>query len=106
MVKGLLRAGLPNGIAALLVLINEHGQEFSELLFLGGSVIELVKTQKLAGQAFAFLIRADNVRQCPPQQLPVCFLVEIDGRRAHCFQSPRSYSACVKIYKTKTRCVW
>ena len=57
----------------------------------------LVKTQQFAGQTLAFFIGADDVRQCPPQQLPVSFLVEIDCHGAHCFQPPRSYSACVRI---------
>ena len=35
MVKRLLRAGLADGIAALLVIVNQDGQQFGELFFFG-----------------------------------------------------------------------
>src|SRR5580693_162247 len=105
MMKRLARAGLAYRIATRFILVNQDGQEFSQLLFFAGSALVFVKTEQFAGEALAFLVRADDMGQCPAQQLPVCFLVEIDSRSAHGFQSPRSYSACVRRYKTKTRWV-
>lgn len=60
MVKCLLRTGLRNGMAAFLIILNQYRQEFGQLLFFAGSVIAFVKTQKLAGQPFTFLIRPDD----------------------------------------------
>src|SRR2546427_12714060 len=97
MVKCLPRTGLRNGMAAVLIILNQYRQEFGQLLFFAGSVLAFVKTQKLAGQPFTFLIRPDDVWQRPAKQLPIYLLVKVDCGRAHCFQSPRSYSACVKI---------
>ena len=46
----------PNWIAPLLVLVNEHGQEFCKCLFFWRRVLMFVETQQLIGETFGFLI--------------------------------------------------
>jgi hypothetical protein len=105
MLKCLLRACFPNRIAPLLVLVNEHGQQFGKFLFFWRGVLTFVETQQLVRETFGFLIRVDDMGKCTAQQLPVSFLVQLHCHGAHCFQAPLSYSACVNRYKTKTLCV-
>jgi len=49
--EGLPGTCLPNWIAAFLVLINEHGQEFSEFPFLRGQPLAFVQAFQLFGGA-------------------------------------------------------
>ena len=97
-----LRTCFPNWIAPLLVLINEHGQQFGKFLFFWRRVLTFVETQQLVREPFGFLIRVDDMGKCTAQQLPVSLLVEVYSCRAHCFQAPSSYSECVNRYNTKT----
>src|SRR6266481_4386188 len=106
MLERLLRARFPNWIAASLILVNQHGQQFGKFCFLRGKNFTLVKTYQLVREAFTLFVRTDNMGKRTAQQFPVHFLVEIYRCRAHCFHAPLSYSACVNKYKTKTRWLW
>src|SRR5579864_8955680 len=53
-------ACLPNRITALLVLVNQHGQEFSEFAFLQGRTLTFVQAFQLFGQALAFFVRTND----------------------------------------------
>src|SRR5216683_3262494 len=97
------RARNRNWIAALLILVNQHGQQFGEFRFLRRKIFTLVKTQQFVRETFTFFVGVDDMRECTAQQFPVSFRVEIYRCRAHWFQAPLSYSACVNKYRTKTR---
>src|SRR5713101_6762262 len=99
MLKRLPRARNRNWIAALLILVNQHGQQFGEFRFLRRKIFTLVKTQQFVRETFTFFVGVDDMRECTAQQFPVSFRVEIYRCRAHWFQAPLSYSACVN--KTK-----
>src|SRR5882724_6950397 len=88
MLEGPLRTCFPNWIATFLILVNEHGQQFSKFLLFRRRALTFVETQQLAREPFAFCIRADHMGERAPQELPVRFLVEIYRCRAHCFQAP------------------
>jgi len=104
MVKSLPGTGFGDGVTALLVIVNQDGQQFGKLLFFRRGSLEFIEAKQFTGEALAFVIRADDMRKRPPQQLPVCFLVQLWGDCAHCFHVPRSYSECVRRCKTKTIC--
>lgn len=103
MLECLARAGILNWKSALFILVDEHAQQLSEFPLLGCEVLTIIKTCQFLCQALIFLISTNHVRKTTSQKLSVSLLVEIDGGSAHFFQSPRSYSECAKIYKTKTR---
>src|SRR6267378_8128583 len=103
MLKRLPRARFPNGVATLLILVNQHGQQFGKFRFLRGKIFTFVKTHQFVRETFTFFVRMDDMGERTPQEFPVGFLVEIYGCGAHWFQAPLSYSACVNMCKTKTR---
>src|SRR6266849_1211290 len=107
MLKGLLRARFANWIATLLILVNQHGQQFGKFRFLRGKIFTFVKTHQFVRETFTFLVRVEDMRECKAQELPVSFLVETYGCRAHCFHAPLSYSAWVNMRKIcETRARW
>ena len=61
-----LRTCLPNWIAPLLVLVNEHGQQFGKFLFFWRRVLTFVETQQLVRETFGFLIRVDDMGKYGP----------------------------------------
>src|SRR6266849_3784813 len=106
MLKRLLRARFPDWIAAFLILVNQHGQQFGKFRFLRRKIFTFVKTHQFVRETLTLFVRMDDMGKCTAQQSPVSFLVEIDRCRAHCFHAPLSYSACVNKCKTKTRWLW
>src|SRR5438876_10727337 len=94
----------PNWIAPLLVLVNEHGQQFGEFLFFWRRVLTFVETQQLVRETLGFLIRADDMGKRTAQQLPVSLLVEVYTCRDHCFQAPSSYSTKQKSKQKGETC--
>src|SRR5260370_16661253 len=64
-----LRTCLPDWIAPLLVLVNEHGQQFAKFLFSCRKVLTFLETQQLVRETFGFLIRADDMAKRTSQQL-------------------------------------
>src|SRR5258707_13884622 len=106
MLKRLLRTRVPNWIAALLILVNQHGQQFGKFRFLRRKIFPSVKTQQFVRETFALFVRMDDMGKRTPQQFSVGLFVEIYCCRAHCFQAPLSYSAWVKRGKMKIRWLW
>src|ERR1700688_497132 len=103
MLQRLLRARLANWVAALLILVDQHGQQFGKFALLRRKVFALVKTQQFVREPLTLVVRAQHTRERSPQQFPVSFFRPDRRSRAHRFQAPLSYSACVNKYKTKTR---
>src|ERR1700716_311641 len=103
MLKRLLRSRFPNWIAALLILVKQHGQQFGKFRFLRRKIFTLVKAHQFVRETLTFFVGVDDMRECAAQQFSVSFLVEIYRCRGHWFQAPLSYSACVNKFKTKTR---
>src|SRR5712692_4295702 len=103
MLKRLLRARFPNWMAALLIFVDQHCQQFGKFRLLRRRIFTFVKTYQFVRETFTFFVRMDDMGKSTPQKFPVGFLVEIYGCRAHWFQAPLSYSACVNKCKTKTR---
>src|SRR6266478_712461 len=103
MLKRFLRARFANWVATLLILVNEHGQQFGKFRLLRREIFTFVKTHQFVRETFTLFVRVQDMGERTAQQFPVGFLVEIDRCRAHRFHAPLSYSAWVKRYKTKTR---
>src|ERR1700687_1459364 len=101
MLKRLPRARVPNWIAAPLILVNQHGQQFAKFRFLRRKIFTFVKTQQFVRETLALLVRMDDMGERPPQQFSVGLFVEISCCLAHYFPAPLSYSAWVKTCKTK-----
>src|SRR5256885_13858641 len=74
MVKSLPGTGLGDGIAALLVSVNQDSQQFGKFFFFRRESLDFIQPKQFTGEALAFVIRTDDMRKRPPQQLPVCFL--------------------------------
>src|SRR5260370_35020076 len=98
MLKRLLRARFPNWIAALLILVNQHGQQFGKFRLLGREIFTFVKTHQFVRETFTFFIRMDDMRERTAQEFPVGFFVAIYRWGAHWFHAPLSYSRWVKRY--------
>src|SRR5258708_30966310 len=106
MLKCLPRARVPNWIAALIILVNQHGEQFCKFRFLRRKSFPFVKTQQFVRETLALFVRMDDMGERTAQQFSVGFFVEIYCCRVHCFQAPLSYSAWVKRCNTKTRWLW
>src|SRR5256885_14603049 len=106
MKQNLAWAGSANGITAFFIFFNQRGQKFGEFFLFRSRIFAFVEALQFVGKAGEFLVRANDVGERTAQKLAIRFFVEVDGGCAHCFQAPRSYSAWVRIYRTKTRCDW
>src|SRR6266851_2963257 len=71
MLKRLPRARNRNWIAALLILVNQHGQQFGEFRFLRRKIFTLVKTQQFVRETFTFFVGVEDMGECAAQQAPV-----------------------------------
>src|SRR6266436_4200285 len=75
MLKCLLRTRFPNWIATLLILVNQHRQQFGKFPFFRRKLFTFIKTHQFVRETFAFFIRVDDMGECTPQKLPVSLFV-------------------------------
>src|SRR6266436_9652334 len=66
MLKCLLRARFPNWIATLLILVNQHGQQFGKFRFLRRKIFTFVKTHQFVRETLALFVRMDDMRERTP----------------------------------------
>jgi hypothetical protein len=77
MLQRLLWTGLGNGMPPFLIIVDQQGQQFRQLLLFRAGILEFVEAQQFGGEVLAFLVRANDVWQRSTHQLAIHFFVHV-----------------------------